>query len=129
MLKKNKRKFFIAGIILFVAVGYLSFMGFQSSAAYYYSVSEVLSQPGTLSGKVIRINGQVLPGSIEQKPGDLKFTVTQDGQNLPVVYQGVVPDTFKPGGDVVVEGTLDSANVFQAKVLMPKCPSKYVPVG
>jgi len=37
-----------------------------------------------------------------------------------------VPDTFKPGAEVIVEGGFDSASgVFGANSLMTKCPSKY----
>ena len=128
MLKK--KKFIIGGAVLLLVIGFLAYRGFAGSAAYYYTVGELLTQTSTLSGKVIRVNGQVLAGSVEQKPGDLnlKFTVTQDGQNLPVTYRGVVPDTFKPGGDIVVEGSLNPDGTFLAKTLMPKCPSRYLPV-
>ena len=47
---------------------------------------------------------------------------------VPVVYRGSVPDLFKTGRDVVVEGTLRNG-VFVAKPgsLITKCPSKYGP--
>jgi len=37
----------------------------------------------------------------------------------------VVPDMFKSGAEIVVEGKQDAAGVFQADVLMTKCASKY----
>ena len=76
------------------------------------------------------MNGQVVPGSVEQEAAGriLRFTVSEEGESLPVVYQGVVPDSFKVGSDVVVEGQLSSDGIFQANTLMPKCPSKYVPL-
>lgn len=127
----RKKKFIIGGLILFLAIGYLGFMGFRSSASYYFTVSELLAQGNIPQTQVIRVNGTVVPGSVEQKSGDLSlmFNVTEGGKNLPVVYRGVVPDTFKPGGDIVIEGSLDAGGVFQAKTLLPKCPSKYEPVG
>ena len=47
---------------------------------------------------------------------------------VPVVYHGSVPDLFKTGRHVVVEGTLRNG-VFVAKrnSLVTKCPSKYSP--
>ena len=47
---------------------------------------------------------------------------------VPVVYHGSVPDLFKVGRHVVVEGTLRNG-VFVAKPgsLVTKCPSKYAP--
>lgn len=41
-----------------------------------------------------------------------------------VKYSGGIPDTFKIGSEVIVEGGF-TKNVFNAKVLMTKCPSKY----
>jgi cytochrome c-type biogenesis protein CcmE len=47
---------------------------------------------------------------------------------IPVVYHGSVPDLFKTGRDIVVDGTLRNG-VFVAKrgSLITKCPSKYTP--
>jgi cytochrome c-type biogenesis protein CcmE len=53
--------------------------------------------------------------------GDLKARV-------PVSYSGTVPDLFRTGREVVVEGTLRNGT-FVAKpgTLSTKCPSKYAP--
>ena len=129
MLKK--KRFLIGGLIVFLAVGYLGFMGFRASATYYYEVGELLAQGSSTYGERVRVNGQVAPGSLEQESvgGILRFTMIDidTEESLPVVYQGVVPDTFKVGNEVVVEGALNSDGVFQASTLMPKCPSRYVP--
>ena len=129
MLKK--KKFLIGGVIILLAIGYLSFMGFTGSATYYYSVSEIMEKGSSLYGENIRINGEVAPGSVEQESGSLvlRFTIVDvEGEaSLPVVYQGVIPDTFKVGNAVVVEGEINSDGVFRAHTLMPKCPSRYLP--
>ena len=124
-----KKKLIIGGLILVVAVGYLGFMGYQSSAAYYYSPTQLLDKGSSVYNKVVRVNGNVAPGSVQQKAGDLniKFVVSDGGETIPVVYQGVVPVTFQEGNPVVVEGRLDTSGVFQATTLMVKCPSKYQP--
>ena len=127
MLKK--KRFLFGGIIVFIAVGYLGFMGFQSSATYYYTVSELMKQGSSIYGQNVRVNGWVYPGSVEQEPINLilRFTLTEGERNLPVVYHGVVPDAFKVGSEVVVEGYLNSDGVLQSETIMTKCPSKYVP--
>jgi cytochrome c-type biogenesis protein CcmE len=54
---------------------------------------------------------------------DVKGTVA-----VPVVYKGTVPDLFRTGRDVVVDGRLRNG-VFVAvpNTLVTKCPSKYSP--
>ena len=48
--------------------------------------------------------------------------------SVPVVYTGSVPDLFKTGREVVVDGKL-RGGVFVAvpNTLVTKCPSKYTP--
>ena len=64
--------------------------------------------------------------------GGLRFRLKDIGRatraRVPVVYRGSVPDQFKTGRDVVVEGTLRNG-VFVAKPgsLITKCPDHYAP--
>ena len=129
MLKK--KRFLIGGIIVFLAIGYLGYTGFQGSATYYYTVGELMGQGSSAYDENVRVSGQVAPGSLEQESagGVMRFIIIdiEGEESLAVVYQGVVPDTFKVGGDVVVEGYLDSSSIFQANTILTKCPSKYVP--
>ena len=47
-----------------------------------------------------------------------------------VVYHGSVPDLFRPGRDVVVDGRLRHGTfVAVPGTLVTKCPSKYTPKG
>lgn len=127
MLKKDK---FVIGVtIVVVAIGYLGFMGFQSSAMYYYRVGELLDMGSEAYDRGLRVSGTVLAGSIDREVTSLtiEFTVVEEGETLPVVYTGVIPDTFKDGAGVVIEGELARSGVFQAKTILMKCPAKYEP--
>jgi cytochrome c-type biogenesis protein CcmE len=127
----KKKKFLIGGIIVFLAIGYLGYTGFMGAATYYYEVGDLLEQSSSIYGENVRVNGQVVPGSVQQEAQGtiLRFIIIdiEGEESLPVAYQGVVPDTFKVGNEVVVEGHLNSDGIFQANTLMPKCPSKYEP--
>ena len=56
----------------------------------------------------------------------LKDIGSKNAARVPVVYHGSVPDLFRTGRHVVVEGTLRNG-IFVAKPgsLTTKCPSKY----
>ncbi len=125
----RKKRFLIGGITVFLAIGYLVFMGFQDSVTYYYTVSELMEQGSSIYDENVRVKGQVAPGSVEQEATGriLRFTIIDGEESLSVTYQGVVPDTFKVGAEVIVEGQFNSNGIFQAHTLMPKCPSRYVP--
>ena len=125
----GKKKFLIGGIILFIALGYLGYTGFVSSATYYYEVNEFLEQESTLYDQNVRINGTVVPGSIKQEGLVLRFTIKDIEQEatLQIIYHGAVPDTFKADNDVVVEGKYTTEGIFEADTILTKCASKYAP--
>ena len=125
----RRRRFLIGGLIVFLAAGYLGYTAFQRATIFYYTVSELLVQADSIHGQNVRVNGEVTPDSVEREAAGriLRFTIIDGEESLPVVYHGIVPDTFKAGSDVTIEGYLDLAGIFQAHTLMPKCPSRYVP--
>ena len=57
----------------------------------------------------------------------IAFRIT-DGENaVPVTYSGVVPDLFREGQGVVVEGRLDGAGLVRADTVLAKHDEKYMP--
>jgi len=72
----------------------------------------------------------VVPGSYDRGEGELVhlFTVhdiEHSEVTFPVVYDGVLPDTFTDEIEVVLEGRFGEDGVFQAKTLLTKCGSRY----
>jgi cytochrome c-type biogenesis protein CcmE len=123
-------KFMIAGGLIVAGLGYLMFSGIANSMVYYHTLTELHEEGARLEGRGVRISGHVRPGSISRDTtGSLvEFVVFEkdSDQTLPVVYQGLIPDTFKDSAEVVVEGIYDPASpVFRASTLLAKCPSKY----
>lgn len=62
---------------------------------------------------------------------ELRFDLVGKDGRLPVVYEGLVPDTFDMAESVTVAGRLASDGTFVADDLVVQCPSKYeaVPPG
>jgi cytochrome c-type biogenesis protein CcmE len=56
---------------------------------------------------------------------ELKFDITEGGETLSILYNGAKPTGFEPGTNILVEGKLQPDNVFLAKQLIMRCPSKY----
>ena len=91
-------------------------------------------RPSQLAGNDGRVSlaGRVvgMPTGTARGPSGLHFTIrdVQGTATVPVVYRGSVPDLFRTGRDVSVEGKLQNG-VFVADKLVTKCPSKYSPKG
>jgi cytochrome c-type biogenesis protein CcmE len=90
-------------------------------------------RPSQLAGHQGRVSlmGQVVgTPSGDAHAAGLRFRLrdVKGMTTVPVVYKGSVPDLFKTGRDVVVDGRLRNG-VFVAvpNTLVTKCPSKYAP--
>ena len=123
-------KFIVAVLLIVGAVSYLMFSGINDTMVYYYTLSELMEKKSELAGVGLRIHGHVSPGTIridrERSQVDFLVMEKKTPNTLPVTYQGIIPDTFKDGAEVVVEGSYHAdRHHFQATVLMAKCPSKY----
>ncbi len=124
----HRKRFLIVGLVVAIALGYLGFTAFQGASMYYLTVDELLARNDAAYGERVRLMGKVEEGSVvtNSETNTLRFAVADEGgTSLPVVYSGTVPDAFKQGSDVVVEGSLARTGTFEADSLLVKCPSKY----
>ncbi|MBW1698952.1 MAG: cytochrome c maturation protein CcmE [Deltaproteobacteria bacterium] len=128
MRKQRKLKPVIICIAGVLVIGYLVYAGIRDTMTYYLTVSEVLAKAPDFQDEPVRVGGSVSPASVKWDPRALKllFKIEDDRSTIFVDYTGVVPDSFKPGSEVVLEGTYSQEKeIFQATSIMPKCASKY----
>ena len=121
---------FVAGAaVIVVALAYLVYGGIQQGATYWVTVGELQHRsPADPPGRV-RLGGTVVRGSVawDASHQHLRFAVTDGAAVIPVRYNGVVPDIFSEGRQVVVEGRITPDGAFAATTLLAKCPTKYNP--
>ena len=129
MARKKSPAMYIVALLLFVGgVGYMAWSGLSENSLYFLNVSEALDMP-TEKLQAARLFGTVADDGITRQDGNLGVRFCLQDAARPdltvwVEYTGVVPDTFKPGAEVIVEGGM-TQDSFVAKSLMTKCPSKY----
>ncbi|HZU69204.1 MAG TPA: cytochrome c maturation protein CcmE [Ktedonobacteraceae bacterium] len=127
--RKRRRRwpisFVIGGLVILGAVVYLIYANTQANAMYYMTVSE-LHHCTICTTQSVRVAGTVQKGTVVHNGTQIRFVISDtNGQSLPVVYSGIVPDIFAPGIQVVVEGHYTGQGPFQAQTLLAKCPSKF----
>jgi cytochrome c-type biogenesis protein CcmE len=109
--------------VLTACLGYLVYSATGSSAEYYQTIAETRAHP---SDQNVRVLGVVQDDVVRTEGGlRVRFTTAGDGHSMPVDYRGTLPDIFKPGVQVVVEGRLGADGVFHAQALQAKCPSSF----
>jgi len=128
---KNQKWVYLAAILLVgTGVGYLLFSGLSQNSMYFLNVSEALAMPAEKLTQA-RLFGTVAENGIEHDPSSLGVSFfAQDSadpsQAIRVHFRGAVPDTFKAGVEVILEGSFTAdTRVFEATTMMTKCPSKY----
>ncbi len=125
----NAALYALIALLFLGGVGWLIFSGLSENSTYFLDVAEARAQDSSKLNN-IRLFGTVQPASIREQEEGLGVRFTLQDQHSPeqtmfVDYKGVVPDTFKDGAEVIVEGSVLSDGSFKARVLMTKCPSKY----
>ncbi|MBO4301431.1 MAG: cytochrome c maturation protein CcmE [Desulfovibrio sp.] len=127
--KKNLSVYVVALLLFLSGVGYLVWSGLTESSVYFLNVAEAkAAAPDKLLSA--RLFGTVASRGLESYAGGRGVSfLLEDKDNasltIPIRYSGVVPDTFKPGAEVIVEGGMSDQGCFAATTLMTKCPSKY----
>lgn len=128
---KNQKWVYLAAVLLVGAgVGYLLFSGLSQNSVYFLNVSEALAMPADKLSQA-RLFGAVSEVELVREPRNASVSfLVLDKDNpsdaIRVRYSGVVPDTFKPGAEVILEGSFaQGGKEFLATTLMTKCPSKY----
>ncbi|MBE6442217.1 MAG: cytochrome c maturation protein CcmE [Desulfovibrio sp.] len=130
MVRNKNTGMYIVALLLFLGgVGYLAYAGFSEDSVYFLNVAEArAAAPEKLTSA--RLFGTVAVEGLEPHrgaPGVSFLLEDKDNARLtiPISYSGAVPDTFKPGAEVIVEGGMGEQGRFNARTLMTKCPSKY----
>ena len=97
-------------------LAYASYSLFVHTEAEYLTVRELKSQAESVYGRQTRVEGKVAPGTVDWDSGSqtLRFVLADDGESLAVVFQGLAPDEFRPGAELIVEGKYRTDGVFEA---------------
>ena len=132
MKKSSNQKwvYVTAFMCISLGIGYLLFSGLSNNSVYFLNVSEALAMDSDKLSQV-RLFGNVAKDGLERSQDSMEVSFVlldkkDPAKSMRVRYRGIIPDTFKPGVEVIVEGGLQAHNdLFVAKTLMTKCPSKY----
>jgi cytochrome c-type biogenesis protein CcmE len=109
------------------AIGWVTVRGLTGNFVYYLTPTDVVSQHKAQIGERVRLGGYVVPDSVGHTASTLTFTVTDGTDSVPVEDIGSVPELFKPGQGVVLEGSLGTDGRFHSDTLLVKHSGDYRP--
>lgn len=123
---KRRAKFAIgSAVIVLGLVAMITWATARPGAtSFYMTTSEVAAAGVQAGGTEYRVNGTVVPGSIEVNGLETTFLLTDGSTELTVMTDRPTPDTFRNRSEVVAKGSFDGG-VFVANEVLAKCPSKF----
>jgi cytochrome c-type biogenesis protein CcmE len=128
---KRKRLWLLVGSLAILGVAAtLVLTALKDNIVFFYSPTQMIL--GTLEGRNfygrrIRLGGLVEQGSVKKNGDEIQFAVTDLKHSMPVVYRGIVPDLFREGQGVIVEGTWGEDGLFTAREVLAKHDENYMP--
>jgi len=129
MKQRHKRLTLVLGVLAGASVATaLVLNAFSENLTFFITPSEVQAK-SELPDRHFRIGGIVKEGSIERQGESTQvvFKVTDLEADVPVRFDGVLPDLFQEGEGVVVEGHLGPGGVFEADNVMARHDADYMP--
>jgi cytochrome c-type biogenesis protein CcmE len=124
--KRSPARLVIALSVAAILAVFLVYTAISGASTPSLKPSELAGHNGRVSlvGTVIGpVAGDAHAGGLHFRLRDINGTTT-----VPVTYTGSVPDLFRAGRHVVVDGHLRNGTfVAVPDTLVTKCPSKYAP--
>lgn len=121
----------LTGLTLTIA---LTLYALRSSIDLFYTPGEIIygkreTQRLPEVGQRLRVGGIVMPGSMSRDPHSLKvnFSIYDAEGTVTVAYEGILPDLFREGQGVVVQGELGENNHVQAREVLARHDENYTP--
>jgi cytochrome c-type biogenesis protein CcmE len=114
-----------AGAVLACAAG-LSLYAMNEQIVFFRSPSDI-ARDGLQPGERIRVGGLVKDGTWVRDGTANVFVVTDTAADIEVRYNGIIPDLFREGQGVVLDGAMSADGRFVADTVLARHDENYVP--
>lgn len=126
---RRRRLAFVLFIVFGVGVAVsLTLYALQQNISLFYAPSQISSGDAPV-GRSIRVGGLVVDGSVQRDPDTLMvtFVLTDQAAQVPVRFEGILPDLFREGQGIVARGVLTEDGSLQAEEVLAKHDENYMP--
>lgn len=110
--------------VIVVGLGLVLVNGLRDASTFFYNVDEVAAKHDELQGERIRVQGNVVDGTVRKTDDGVSFVLRFRGEELPVDHVGDPPELFGPKIPVVLEGTL-RGDTFHSDTILVRHDSTY----
>ncbi|WP_273759614.1 cytochrome c maturation protein CcmE [Bartonella sp. ML70XJBT.G] len=124
--KKNRLLIILSCCLVITIAISLIIYAMRHTVSFFRTPSEI-TREDILSGHPLRLGGFVEKGTV-QYVGELGvvFFVTDNTKHEKVIFNGILPDLFREGQGIIVEGYFDKQGVFIGRRVLAKHDETYM---
>ena len=129
MTRKRRRLIYVlAGLVLLGGAAAITLSVLSDNLVFFYSPTDLVTQH-VPEGRRLRIGGLVADGTVHRGAdgNSVTFDVTDKAHQVLVTYHGALPDLFREGQGVVVEGIREANGTIAASTVLAKHDERYMP--
>ena len=116
-------------LVILCAAVLLILFNTKKNVVFFYTPSELIEKKIPSKDKV-RIGGYVKDSSLKKiSLNQYEFKITDNENDLSVVYQGILPDLFREGQGTVIEGIIENQSTINALSVYAKHDENYMPAS
>jgi len=115
-------------VTVIAAAAAVAIWSMQQNLLYFQSPSQ-LAEQAMPTGRNFRLGGLVKVDSVsrDEQSLEVSFMVTDGKAEVPVRFEGILPDLFREGKGVIAIGAMDESGAFAADDVLAKHDENYMP--
>ncbi len=130
ILKKRKKKrlliILLCCLVMAIAASLIVY-AIRHTVSFFRMPSEI-TREDILTGRPLRLGGFVEKGTVQYvEESGVIFFITDNTKHEKVFFKGVLPDLFREGQGVIVEGHFDKQGFFIGTRILAKHDETYMP--
>ena len=128
MTRREKRIVGVAVLAVGIALAAIfTLTAFRKNLMNFYTPTDLVA--GTVApGVRMRLGGLVEKGSLKRGDGlKVSFVLADCEHQVPVQFEGILPDLFREGQGIVANGVMGEDRVFVATEVLAKHDENYMP--
>ncbi len=129
MTRKRRRLIYVlAGLVLLAGAAAIVLSVLSDNLVFFYSPTDLVTKD-VPTGRRLRIGGLVADHSVRRAADgkSVTFDITDKAHQVAVTYTGALPDLFREGQGVVVEGVREPNGTIVASNVLAKHDERYMP--
>ena len=116
-------------LVMLLSAVLLILFNSKKNIIFFYTPSELIENNHPLK-QIVRVGALVENESLKKITSNTyEFNITDNITSLRVTYKGLLPNLFREGQGVVIEGVLIEQNYIKANTVFAKHDENYMPVS